>query len=130
MSDEAKPEAPARIWANDTWIATLNDEYTTAYKESGGVLQTAYIRADLADGLAEALTALVSAKALAGVREIVAGWNGEGKPDGPYARHADRLGATLPKTNCGAVYALDEAMTAARNALAAFGAAGKEGKKS
>lgn len=61
---------------------------------------------------------LANARALAGVREIVAGWNGEGKPDGPYERHQSRLGATLPKTDCGAVYELDEALTDARLALA------------
>lgn len=67
----------------------------------------------------EALDRLVNAKALAGVRELVAGWNGENRPDGPYAeRHPSRLGATLPKTDCGAVYELDEAMQAARAALA------------
>lgn len=64
--------------------------------------------------LRAALRALVEAKALQGVREIVAGWNGEGREDGPYPRHSDKLGATLPKTNCGAVYALDEALQAGR----------------
>lgn len=66
----------------------------------------------------ERLSNLVNAKALAGVRDLVAGWNGENRPDGPYAeRHPPRLGATLPKTDCGAVYELDEAMQAARAAL-------------
>lgn len=68
--------------------------------------------------LREALCHLVNARALAGVRELVAGWNGENLPDGPYReRHPARLGATLPKTNCGAVYELDEAMQEARAAL-------------
>lgn len=65
-----------------------------------------------------ALDALVNARALSGVRELVAGWNGEGRPDGPYERHPDKLGATMPKTNCGAIYALDEVMQQAREALA------------
>jgi len=69
------------------------------------------------DALREAATRLVDAKALAGVRGLVAGWNGEGKPNGPYERHPPRLGATLPKTNCGDVYELDEAMQALRAAL-------------
>lgn len=69
------------------------------------------------EALRDALTALVNAKALAGVRELVAGWNGESKPDGPYDRHPPRLGATLPKTTCGAVYELDEAMQSAKTAL-------------
>lgn len=64
--------------------------------------------------LRERLSAMVTAKALKGVREIVSGWNGEGKADGPYERHPSKLGATLPKTNCGAVYELDEAMCRAR----------------
>ena len=67
--------------------------------------------------LEAALRRLVDARALSGVREIVAGWNGEGRPDGPYPRHDARLGAQLPKTNCGAIYELDEAMTAARASL-------------
>lgn len=72
-----------------------------------------------APSIREALEALVNAKALKGVRELVAGWNGEGR-DEPYKeRHPSRLGATLPKTNCGAVYELDEAMQNARAALSA-----------
>jgi hypothetical protein len=64
---------------------------------------------------------LLNAKALAGVRALVAGWNGEGR-DEPYKeRHPYRLGATLP-TCCGEVYELDEALTAAR----AFTNAAKE----
>lgn len=64
----------------------------------------------------EALEALVNAKALAGVRPLVAGWNGEGRKDGPYQRHPDRLGSRID-TNCGDVYALDEAIQRARAAL-------------
>jgi hypothetical protein len=78
-------------------------------------------RADIAeaqrDKLKEALAELVNAKAISGVREVVAGWNGENRPDGPYDRHPPRLGATLPKTDCGSVYELDEAMQRARQAL-------------
>lgn len=52
-----------------------------------------------------------------GVRNLVAGWNGEGRPDGPYAeRHPPRLEAILP-TDCGTVYALDAATESARAAL-------------
>lgn len=70
------------------------------------------------DEAREALRQLVNAKALSGVREVVAGWNGENRPEGPYKeRHPPRLGATLPKTDCGSVYELDEAMQRARQAL-------------
>lgn len=70
--------------------------------------------------LQNALADLVNAKALAGVRDLVAGWNGEDRHDPPqrFGRHPDKLGADLPHTNCGAVYALDEAMVAARAVLA------------
>ena len=69
------------------------------------------------DELTAALDRLVNAKALKGVRSLVAGWNGEDR-DEPYKeRHPSRLGATLPKTNCGAVYELDEAMQSARALL-------------
>lgn len=68
--------------------------------------------------LTRALDRLTNAKALASVRNLVAGWNGEGRPGGPHAeRHPARLGATLPKTDCGSVYELDEALTAARSIL-------------
>jgi hypothetical protein len=69
--------------------------------------------------LVAALDALVNAKALSGVREQVAGWNGEHLPDDKrYGAHPSNLGATLPKTNCGAVYELDDAMVAAHAILA------------
>lgn len=74
--------------------------------------------ADTIEALLKALEDLVNARAISGVREIVAGWNGENKPDGPYQRHPSKLGATLPKTTCGAVYDLDEAMQRAHAALA------------
>lgn len=69
------------------------------------------------DRLAGLLDRLVNAKAISGVRDLVAGWNGENRPDGPYPRHDARLGATLPKANCGQIYELDDAMQAARAAL-------------
>jgi len=78
------------------------------------------------DEALERLKAIIDAKALSGVRYLVAGWNGENRPEGPFKeRHPDRLGATLPKTNCGAVYQLDEAMTAARDLVSRL-AAGTE----
>lgn len=73
--------------------------------------------ADEIDRLRDALTALANAEALSGIRAIVAGWNGEGRDESYQHRHPDKLGATLPKTTCGAVYALDEAIQNARAAL-------------
>jgi hypothetical protein len=67
--------------------------------------------------LRSALAAVVNAKALKGVRGIVAGWNGEGRDEPFRERHPKGLGATLPKTNCGAVYELDEAMQVGRALL-------------
>jgi hypothetical protein len=76
--------------------------------------------------LRKALEELVDAKALSGVRSIVAGWNGENRPDGPFEhRHPSTLGATL-KTTCGAVYALDEAMQHGRSMLGVATGAGDE----
>lgn len=66
--------------------------------------------------MAEALRALVDAKALSEVEEMVAGWNGP--PEKPYERHPSRLGATI-RTNCGRIYELADAMAVARSALAA-----------
>lgn len=76
----------------------------------------------------ERLKTLAEARALSGVRKLVAGWNGEGREDGPYTRHPDELGATLPKTNCGAIYQLDDAMTAARDLVRRLAGPEKEGK--
>lgn len=67
-----------------------------------------------------ALERLLNAKALSNVRSLVAGWNGEDRPDGPFKeRHPSRLGARI-ETNCGRVYELDEAMHDARRALASL----------
>jgi hypothetical protein len=67
--------------------------------------------------LEAALWSLVKAKAIADVRGIVAGWNGENRIEGPYQeRHPYRLGVTL-KTCAGHVYELDDALDHARAAL-------------
>ena len=68
--------------------------------------------------LREALESLTEAPALSGVRDMVAGWNGENLPDGKRytERHPSRLGAQI-KTNCGRIYDLDERITSARAAL-------------
>ncbi|MBN7759324.1 hypothetical protein JYP46_21075 [Nitratireductor aquimarinus] len=61
---------------------------------------------------------LVNAKALRDVRQLVAGWNGEDHLGvKQYERHPKKLGATLPKTTCGAIYELDEVMQRARDFL-------------
>jgi hypothetical protein len=69
------------------------------------------------DRIVAVLDAVANAAALKNVRSLVAGWNGEGKPGAPFERHPGRLGARI-ETNCGAVYALDEALVAARALLA------------
>ena len=70
------------------------------------------------EALRNCLAKLANAEALASVRSIVAGWNGENRPDGPYERHPRKLGAQLPKSNCGAIYDLDEALQEVRRLLA------------
>lgn len=45
-----------------------------------------------------------------GLRELVAGWNGENRPDGPYEPHPAKLGVTL-RTNAGTVYEIDATLT-------------------
>lgn len=94
-----KGDAEYRAIANPQHVKELCEEYTALRAER--------------DAAVEALRDLANAKALAGVRGLVAGWNGEGNPDGPYDRHPEKLGATIPKTNCGAIYELDEALTRA-----------------
>jgi hypothetical protein len=72
--------------------------------------------------LRNALTALLTEVDKFGIRKLVAGWNGEDRPEGDRAeRHHPLLGATL-RTNCGHVYALDETIEAARIAITAAGA--------
>ena len=58
----------------------------------------------------DAVEALVKAVEKLGLRELVAGWNGENK-DEPYAPHPPCLGATI-KTTCGVVYEIDAAIRA------------------
>ena len=60
---------------------------------------------------------LLAAVDALGLRQLVAGWNGENRPDGPYEPHPRKLGVTL-RTNAGQVYDLDAAAEAARAALA------------
>ena len=76
------------------------------------------------DGLAKALSELANSDLQLIVREIVAGWNGEGREGGPFIRHPDMLGASIPAT-CGMVYALDDAFTLARATLSTGAPDGK-----
>lgn len=70
-----------------------------------------------AEALQREMAALLEAEALSGIRALVAGWNGEHLPENErFGRHHDELGVKLP-TTCGAIYALDEAMTRARALL-------------
>lgn len=63
------------------------------------------------------LRMVVDAKALSGVRSMVAGWNGEDRPeDKRYGRHPAQLEARI-ETRCGAVYDLDTALVVARALL-------------
>jgi hypothetical protein len=75
-------------------------------------------RAKEANEMRQALESLVKAEALASVRGIVAGWNGDGREGVPFKRHPDNLGATIPKTRCKAIYDLDEAIERAKALLA------------
>jgi hypothetical protein len=56
------------------------------------------------------VAALVEAVRRLGLRELVAGWNGEDR-EKPYTPHPSGLGVTL-KTTCGVVYAIDAALAA------------------
>ena len=60
-----------------------------------------------------------------GIRKLVAGWHGEGKPDGPYPPHPKSLGCKLD-TNCGLVVMLDRAAEALRKQDATLAAKGGE----
>lgn len=109
---------PDKIWATSSANYGAFTRYYASDLEHEGDGYAEYVRSDLVTDLKVALRNLVNAKAISGVREMVAGWNGENRPDGPYVeRHPSRLGATLPKTDCGSVYELDEAMQAARALL-------------
>jgi hypothetical protein len=116
--------ATCRIHRRDAWrkLSSFPIEPLYTHPAPSVVEADALSRATSAERRARELEAalkrLVNAQALAGVRDLVAGWNGENRADGPHAeRHPAKLGATLPKTNCGAVYELDEAMVRARAVL-------------
>jgi hypothetical protein len=79
-------------------------------------------RGTLQDEIVDALDDLVNATALADIRGLVSGWNGENRPEGPYKdKHPARLGVTL-KTCAAHIYALDDAMVRARALLAELAA--------
>lgn len=102
------------------WRVTEREARNEMGREADELWQRAVNAEALAQVQAEALKAaraLVTAPALSGVRVMVAGWNGEGREDGPLPRHPPRLGARI-ETNCGRVYDLDERMTALASALA------------
>jgi hypothetical protein len=107
-------------WNGAVGILPLNDDedsaiaWTTAGTNEAANAAFIVKAVNNHDALVKALEDLVNAKALSGVRAIVAGWNGEGRAEPYNERHPSKLGATLPKTNCGAVYELDEAMQRAR----------------
>ena len=58
---------------------------------------------------AAVLGELIKAVNELGLRDLVAGWNGENREDGPLEPHPNNLGVTL-KTNAGTVYAIDAAL--------------------
>lgn len=98
---------------NPRMVATHHDANSTVREAA------ARIQSDAAtiERLREALGKLTHAKALKSVRGLVAGWNGEGREDGPFEeRHPPRLGAHI-ETNCGAIYELDEALVQARSLI-------------
>lgn len=70
--------------------------------------------------LREALGGLYRAVDGLGLRAIVAGWNGEGRDDGPNDPHHPELRVNLP-TNAGTVYAIDAATIYALDHLAKGG---------
>lgn len=113
-------------WKNDAFEM---QERAVEQMERAKAAESRALRAEQErDEAYERLKTLAEARALSGVRKLVAGWNGEGREDGPYTRHPDELGATLPKTNCGAIYQLDDAMTAARDLVRRLAGPEKEGK--
>ncbi len=58
--------------------------------------------------------ALVEAVEQLGLRNLVAGWNGEGM-ERPYPPHPETLIAVI-KTTCGTVYAVDAALARIKDA--------------
>lgn len=71
------------------------------------------------EALERAARRLIDSDLAEQIRKLVAGWNGEGVPEEyRMGRHDDALGVTLP-TNCGAIYMLDEVLSAFRAALEA-----------
>lgn len=88
---------------NPSNIAALLDTLTALKREN--------------EELREALGKVTGSRIAEDIRDLVAGWNGEGRPEEErFGRHPDALGANIP-TTCGDVYALDEALVAARAAL-------------
>jgi hypothetical protein len=72
--------------------------------------------ADGFKGSVESARALLAQVDKLTLRPLVAGWNGEGRKDGPNEPHPNGLIVTLP-TTAGVVYAIDAAAEALRRAL-------------
>lgn len=75
----------------------------------------------LASAFVEEARELLACVDKLGLRKLVAGWHGEGKPDGPYPPHPKDLGCKLD-TKCGLVVLIDRAAEALRKHDAALSA--------
>lgn len=111
--------------AQDAWSALVNCEEDKCFGSLSRIDKQlrvlarfeAEIRAQ-AEAVARAeIEELVAAVDALDLRQLVAGWNGENRPDGPYEPHPRKLGVTL-RTNAGQVYDLDAATEAVRALLA------------
>jgi hypothetical protein len=118
----------ARIGELEAEIESLRSQLAKALDDAADWKKAAFIAREAEKELREraekaeaALSDLVNAKAIAGVPEMVAGWNGP--PDNPYQPHPANLGASI-KTTCGRVYELERAMVSARAALKREGSDG------
>ena len=114
--DEDADERPYALCVGpitDSWFVTQVDgDKEAAIVEAALKVATEAHRENYATPTRSALIAqLVEAVNKLGLRNLVAGWNGENKADGPYEPHQRRLGVTL-RTNAGTVYDIDAALTA------------------
>jgi hypothetical protein len=99
-------------------VGKLHDNYEVAQAFARHRIASARITGDKDRRVSQSsaptdakIKALVEAVRRLNLRELVAGWNGENRADGPYEPHPDKLGVTL-RTNAGTVYAIDTALAA------------------
>ena len=109
LTENARLRAALLAW-EAAFLTGRNEPLQIAYENGRNALATPAPDAVQEAARVPEIAALIEAASALGVRDMVAGWNGEGR-EHPYTPHPASLWAKI-NTTCGAVYALDAALRA------------------